>query len=59
MDIRKNFLMMRVMRHWNRLHREVMDAPFLETFNVRLDGAPSPSNCSCPCSLHGVGLGDV
>jgi len=30
---------MRVVKHWNRLLREVVDAPPLETFEVRLDGA--------------------
>ena len=32
---------MRVVRHWHRLRREVGDAPSLETFQVRLDGALS------------------
>ena len=32
---------MRVVKHWHRLPREVVDAPSLETFQVRLDGALS------------------
>ena len=28
----------RVVRHWNRLLRDVLDALSLETFKVRLDG---------------------
>jgi len=41
LDIRKKFFMMRVVKHWNRFPREVIDAPSLETFQVRLDGALS------------------
>jgi len=32
---------MRVMKHWYRFPREVVDAPALETLKVRLDGALS------------------
>lgn len=31
--------MIRAVRHWHGLPGEVGDAPFLETFMVRLDGA--------------------
>ena len=39
--IRKTFFALRVVKHWHRLPREVADAPSLETFKVRLDGALS------------------
>jgi len=41
LDIRKKLFTMRVMKHWHRLPREVVDAPSLETFKVRLDRALS------------------
>ncbi|PKU33345.1 hypothetical protein llap_16350 [Limosa lapponica baueri] len=45
LDIRKKFFTVRVARHWNRLPREVVDAPSLEVFKARLDGALSNFVC--------------
>ncbi|KFP51647.1 hypothetical protein N323_02060, partial [Cathartes aura] len=39
LDRRKKFFTMRVVKHWHRLPGEVVDAPSLETFKARLDGA--------------------
>jgi len=37
LNMRKNFFPLRVMEHWNRLPREVVESPSLEIFKTHLE----------------------
>jgi len=50
-----DFLMMWVVRHWNRSLREAADAPPVGVLKARLDGTSG----RCPCPQQGVELGDL
>ena len=39
LDSRRKLFTQRVVRHWNRLPKEAVDAPSLEAFKARLDVA--------------------
>ncbi|KFW75361.1 hypothetical protein N336_10276, partial [Phalacrocorax carbo] len=39
LDIRKHFFTERVVTHWNRLPKEVIDAPSLSVYKRHLDDA--------------------
>ena len=39
LDIRRGFFTQRVVTNWNRLPKEVLDAPFLEAFKARMNVA--------------------
>jgi len=56
LGIRKKFFTVRELKHWNRLSKEVVDAPFLEVFKARLDGALSNLVWWKVCLPMAVGL---
>ena len=39
MDIRRKLFTQRVVTHWNRLPRDIVDVPSLEAFKARLNVA--------------------
>ena len=61
LDSRKKFFTMRVVRHWNRLPSEAMNAPFLEALKVRLDGGCEQRRLEGgdPAYSRGLKLGDL
>ena len=54
LDIRRKFFTQRVVMHWNRLLKEVVDAPTLEAFKARLHVALG-SPVSWLATLHIAG----
>ena len=55
LGMRRKFFAQRVVRHWNRLPKEVVGAPSLEAFKARLDVALGSLVCWL-ATLHIAGL---
>jgi len=54
MEALKQNITQRVVMHWNRLPKEVVDAPSLEAFKARLDVALGSLVCGWrPCPQQG------
>lgn len=54
LDIRRKFFTQKVVTQWNRLSKEVVDAPSLEAFKARLDVALGSLVCWL-ATLHTAG----
>ena len=56
--MKRKFLSQRVVRRWNRLPKEAVDAPSLQAFRARLDVALGSLGCwLATCTQQGVGTG--
>jgi len=56
--MQKNFFMVRLMEHWNRLPREAVESLSLEIFKAYLD-TYCATFCRESASAGGVGLSDL
>jgi len=55
-DITKKYFAIKVVKHWHRLPREVVDVPSLETFKITLDRALSTWwSCGVPVHCKRIG----
>jgi len=61
LDIRKKIFMIRVVKLWSRLPREIVESPSLETYKARLDGARSKPGLveGVPACCKTVGLEEL